>query len=261
MPITRRSLLQSFVLALTVVSTPLVLGFSNLFRNKRLRPPCALDEKDLLASCIKCGQCIQVCPVQALKPGDINDGFGVGVPFLDPRKQACDFSCDVIQCALACPTGALAYHKPEFFEVRPGARLPQAPVLLAKAKEPDSTLNMTERMGVARLSRPDACLALQGQGVKGKPRGSLFQGLKRYTSIDRWKPVKLADQDYDIPLCDLCVRECPIQGAIRLETFSENGIQKGRPVVTDLCVGCGTCEMMCPSDPAAIEIEARGVWT
>jgi ferredoxin-type protein NapG len=76
-------------------------------RTKRLRPPGALDEKDFLASCIKCGQCVQVCPVQAIKLADLVDGFGVGAPYIDAREQACDFSCDAVQCILACPTGSL----------------------------------------------------------------------------------------------------------------------------------------------------------
>ncbi|HMZ02430.1 MAG TPA: 4Fe-4S binding protein, partial [Burkholderiaceae bacterium] len=45
-------------------------------QRQRLRPPGALDEKDFLASCIKCGQCVQVCPVQAIKLADLVDGFG-----------------------------------------------------------------------------------------------------------------------------------------------------------------------------------------
>ena len=74
--------------------------------NKRLRPPGALDEKEFLSSCIKCGQCVQVCPVEAIKLADIDEGFGIGSPYLDAREQACDFSCDGLQCVLACPTGS-----------------------------------------------------------------------------------------------------------------------------------------------------------
>ena len=74
----------------------------------RLRPPGALDEKDFLSSCIKCGQCVQVCPVQAIKLADLIDGVGVGTPYIDPRKQACDFSCDAVQCILACPTESVS---------------------------------------------------------------------------------------------------------------------------------------------------------
>jgi ferredoxin-type protein NapG len=230
-------------------------------RTQRLRPPGALDEKDFLASCIKCGQCVQVCPVQAIKLADLVDGFGVGVPYIDAREQPCDFSCDAVQCVLACPTGALTYHKPEFLPVRPGAQLAAKPVLLAKEKDPEPMLNMTERMGVARLVRPESCLALKGKGFKGQARGPDFEGRMRYLSVDRWKPIRVAEHPYDVEECDLCARECPVKGAISIEeVFSPEGGKRKSPVVHEPCVGCGVCEMICPVEPAAIVIEPREVW-
>ncbi|MFN3884389.1 MAG: 4Fe-4S dicluster domain-containing protein [Rhodocyclaceae bacterium] len=230
-------------------------------QKKRLRPPGALDEKDFLASCIKCGQCVQVCPVNAIKLADLADGFGVGVPYIEARAQACDFSCDAVQCILACPTGALTYHKPSYMAVRPGAKLKQKPILLAKEKDPEPTLNLTERIGLARLTRPESCLARKGMGFKGQARGSDFEGELRYMSVDRWRPIKVADHPYDVELCDLCVQACPIKGAITLETvFAPDGSQMKTPVVHEPCVGCGVCEMICPTEPASIEIMPGEGW-
>jgi ferredoxin-type protein NapG len=150
----------------------------------RLRPPGALVEAKFLASCIKCGQCVQVCPVEAIRLADLLDGFGLGTPYILARDQACDFSCDGLQCVLACPTGALTH---------------------------DLDYPADSRMGFARVARPDACLAVHGKGFKGQARGPDYRGKLRYEEIDRWTPIPVADHPYDLELCDLCVRQCPIE--------------------------------------------------
>jgi ferredoxin-type protein NapG len=259
----RRKFLRSLGLTGGVIGLSL-LGYIPVSsaRTPRLRPPGALDEADFLSSCIKCGQCVQVCPVQAIKLGDLGDGFGVGVPHIDSREQACDFSCDAVQCILACPTGALTYHKPDFLKPRTGAGLAAAPILKAKEKDAENTLNLKERTGVARLARPEACLAVQGKGFQGQARGAGFKGRMRYMEVDRWKPIPVADHPYDIPLCDLCVRECPIKDAIELRPVAgSDGVSRMTPVVLEACVGCGVCEMICPVEPTAIVVDAQATWS
>ena len=126
----------------------------------RLRPPGSSNEEAFLGACIKCGQCVQVCPVNAITFADINEGFGSGAPYIDARKQACDFSCDALSCILACPTGALSHKFHSKEEVA---------------------------IGVARLSRPDACLARSAKGFRGTTRGPDFRGRLRDQSPERKK--------------------------------------------------------------------------
>jgi ferredoxin-type protein NapG len=250
----RREFLRTVALTAGVVGASLT-GLIPAIRgaNAHLRPPGAikdlLDEQEFLASCIKCGQCVQVCPVEAIKLADLLDGVGVGTPFIEARAQACDFSCDGLQCVLACPTGALTH---------------------------DIDYPAQSRMGFARLDRPDACLAVRGQGIKGTVRGPDFTGKLRYEAIDRWSPIPVADHPYDLELCDLCVRQCPIEiriaqceagtppsndpnqcpprYAIRLESI-QGEAGRMRPRVMDGCVGCGVCEMICPVEPTAIVVD------
>lgn len=230
----RRTLLRSAVLGTGIVAAALagLVPIVQKLRN-RIRPPGAIPEQKFLAACIKCGQCVQVCPVQAIKLADVDDGFGLGVPYIDARAQACDFSCDAIQCVLACPTGALSH---------------------------DISRKEQTSIGFARLAAPDRCLALHGKGVSGPARPAPFAGLLRYEEIDRWTPLPVAEHPYDLDLCDLCVRECPIEGAISLEPVSDDPADpRRRPTVHDTCVGCGVCEMMCPAEPAAIVVDPEVV--
>lgn len=228
----RREVVRGVVVGCGITGASL-LGFLGLPSQAapRLRPPGAIDEREFLSACIKCGQCVQVCPVTAIVLGDISEGFGIGVPHVNARDQACDFSCDATQCVLACPTGALTHGIDKKEQVR---------------------------MGLAELTRPDACLARLGKGWKGPARDASFKGRHRWVNIDRWKPVPVTQKDYDIDLCDLCWRECPIEGAIKLVPISEDPTDKRRtPKVEESCVGCGVCEMMCPTEPPCIVIRPR----
>ncbi|MCB1726640.1 MAG: 4Fe-4S binding protein, partial [Gammaproteobacteria bacterium] len=195
-----------------------------------------------------CGQCVQVCPVEAIHLADLADGYGLGVPYIDARAQACDFSCDGLQCVLACPTGALTH----------------------SLNYPSQT-----RMGFARVARPDTCLAVQGKGFKGQARGADYRGKLRFDEVDRWNPIPVADHPYDLELCDLCVRQCPIEiriaqcadgkppsgdqnqcpprHAIRLQPVGDGKAML--PVIEDGCVGCGVCEMICPVEETVIVID------
>lgn len=228
----RRLILRSIGASVAALGAGLV-GWYPVLREifDRLRPPGAIPEAEFLAACIKCGQCVQVCPVAAIKLADGEEGYGLGAPYIDARTQACDFSCDAVQCVLACPTGALSHE-------------------IAKKEE--------VHIGFARLARPEACLAVQGLGFRGLARGYGFEGLLRYEEIDRWEPQPVASHPYDLPLCDLCVRECPVLGAITLVPMSSTpGDNRAMPTVHPACVGCGTCEMICPAEPAAIVIDTE----
>lgn len=226
----RRRFLRSVAVGSAVVGASLAGLLQHKFAHAapHLRPPGAIDEEAFLAACIKCGQCVQVCPIEAIELADLNEGLSNGTPYIAPRAQACDFSCDATQCILACPTGALSH-------------------LIDKKEQ--------VRMGVATLARPDACLARRGKGWNGPARAAPFDGVLRWTEVDRWKAQPIKDHDYDLEICDVCVQTCPIEGALRLEPLADDPTGVARtPVVTSACVGCGVCEMMCPVEPVAIEV-------
>src|SRR5439155_4114762 len=68
-------------------------------------PPGAADEISFLASCTRCGDCVTVCPVQAIIKAPAAAGLAAGTPMIDPGIQACVVCADM-PCAWACETGS-----------------------------------------------------------------------------------------------------------------------------------------------------------
>ena len=63
-------------------------------------------ENDLLAKCIRCGDCMRTCPTNAIQLSVSEAGLeGVGTPTLVMRTGFCDYSCNV--CGQVCPTQAI----------------------------------------------------------------------------------------------------------------------------------------------------------
>jgi polyferredoxin len=105
--LTRRRVLTS--IAAGAAALPLFRSVPGLAvqRDPRLiRPPGALDEKEFLRRCIRCGECMKACPTDALHPTLAEAGIeGIWTPTLVPRIGYCEPSC--VLCSQVCPTGAI----------------------------------------------------------------------------------------------------------------------------------------------------------
>ncbi len=119
----------------TIVGGMIWSGFLNSARSHAfvLRAPGALPEDDFLATCIKCGQCVDACPYQTLSLAKVGEGSQIGTPGFSPREIPC-YMCEDVPCARVCPTGAL-----------------------------DQGIGINQsRMGLAVLLDQEACIAFQG---------------------------------------------------------------------------------------------------
>ncbi len=109
-----------------------------------LRPPGALPEKELIASCIKCGMCVEACPYDALTLAKPGDSKPVGTPYFIPRTNPC-YMCRDIPCIPACPTGSL-----------------DKSLVSGKDEKGEMTLNINlAKMGLAVIDR-ETCIAYAG---------------------------------------------------------------------------------------------------
>jgi polyferredoxin len=103
----RRKALTAMVTGLAIVPILRAQTARGKSRNERLvRPPGALGESDFLSRCIRCGECLRVCPNNALQPAFDEAGLeGLWTPVVTPKIGYCEPSC--VLCTDVCPTGAI----------------------------------------------------------------------------------------------------------------------------------------------------------
>ncbi len=71
-----------------------------------VRPPGARGEADFLSRCVRCGECMKVCPTSGLQPSVLQSGLeGLWTPTLVSRIGPCQFDCNA--CGQVCPTTAI----------------------------------------------------------------------------------------------------------------------------------------------------------
>jgi polyferredoxin len=81
-------------------------GLPKAYDPKLIRPPGSLPEDQFLAACIKCDECIKVCPTNVLQPAGFESGLeGLWTPIAQYRMGNCLQRCNL--CGEVCPTGAI----------------------------------------------------------------------------------------------------------------------------------------------------------
>jgi polyferredoxin len=208
-------------------------GFAVDFDSRLIRPPGALDERHFLERCIRCGECMKVCPNNALHPTFVEGGLeAIWTPVLVPRVGYCEPNC--VLCGQACPTGAIW----EITEAEKTGRQTTAVAAPDDARVPSSAAPTGNR----------------------QDRGAPIKVGTAFYDLGRCLPWSMATD------CIVCEEWCPTSPkAIVLHdgdvTDAEGRTRiLRRPQIDPVrCTGCGACEYACPvRDRPAVYVTSVG---
>jgi polyferredoxin len=82
-------------------------GRTRLSSQFLIRPPGALQEDEFVDRCVRCSECMKVCPTNGLQPALTEAGIeGLWTPVLIPRIGECTQNCNL--CSQVCSTQAIS---------------------------------------------------------------------------------------------------------------------------------------------------------
>ncbi len=213
-------------------------GFAVDADPRLIRPPGSLDEAHFLARCIRCGECMKVCPTNALHPALAEAGIeGLWTPVVVPRVGFCEPNC--VLCGQVCPTGAIW------------------------------ELTEAEKLGQVQTAETVAA-PVNAEG--GTPTG---RGLRPVQVATGTAAVKIGTAFYDrgrcLPWamgteCIVCEEWCPTSPKAIFLQAAEVSDARGTPrrvrqpwIDPAACIGCGACEYACPvKDRPAVYVTSVG---
>jgi len=249
---------------------------------KVIRPPGSLAEEEFLKRCIKCGQCMRVCPTNVIQPAGFEGGLeNLWTPVLNNRigSSGCQLNC--VACGQVCPTSAIRPIKlaeklgvNEFSEAGPikigtafvdrSRCLPWAmdkPCIVCEENCPLSPKAIftreefvTIRDGVLTAKQvEDDTIKIVENHLKPAALASgdyycaISEGQRRKIVANTENSIKITT---DEQVERLVAQSSKIELQVRLQ----------RPYIDiERCIGCGVCEHECPvSGKKAIRISAEG---
>jgi ferredoxin len=88
------------------------LGEGRTFSPGLIRPPGSVAEAEFLEKCVRCGECMKVCPTNAIQPAALEGGLpGMWTPVLNMNIGYCEYECTL--CGQVCPTQAIELKRVE----------------------------------------------------------------------------------------------------------------------------------------------------
>jgi polyferredoxin len=186
---------------------------------KLIRPPGSVEEREFLERCIRCAECMKVCPNNALHPALFEGGIeGLWTPILIARIGYCEHSC--VLCGDVCPTGAIQKITEE-----QKMGIGQKPISIGTAFY-DQGRCLPWAMGVPCIVCEEFCPT---------------------------SPKAIWVEEVDVP------KRLPVFRENGQEPAMEMVHVQRPHVDPSLCIGCGACEKVCPvQDEPAVYVTNVG---
>ncbi|MFC1737487.1 4Fe-4S binding protein [Planctomycetota bacterium] len=281
--VSRRGFVLSLVSGLTGIwAIRLANKLGSNWYNKVIRPPGSLAEEEFLKRCIKCGQCIRVCPTNVLQPAGVEGGLeNLWTPALNNRigSSGCQLNC--VACGQVCTTSAIRpitlaqkLGKDEFADA--------GPIKLGTAffdRNKCLPWAMNKPCIVCEENCPLSPKAIYTEEYFSPVRDGLLT-VSKITDImietveNKLTPEKFATGDY---YCAFQSRRlgkitANSENSLKISNDKKTGktpaegdkieiqVRLQRPYVDiEKCIGCGVCEHECPvSGKKAIRVSAEG---
>ncbi len=249
-----------------------------------IRPPGALAEPEFLSRCLKCGQCMRICPTNIIHPAGLESGLeGLWTPVLNFRMgtSGCQLNC--IACSHICPTAAIRpisldekLGRNKFAQVGPvrlgtafvdrGRCLPWAmdrPCIVCQENCPVSPKAIFTREYFSNVRRgtfrvlnvAKQTLTLQGRSMQPGQlaTGDYYIKTSRGGREHRWRIVENTSDSVSVAVNESWDAAPELDSTIVIQ------VRLQRPYVDpSLCTGCGVCEHECPvSGKRAIRVTAE----
>jgi polyferredoxin len=221
--INRRRLIETAVAG--VILFPMMRSVVNAQtapQHNVIRPPGSIDEPDFLRRCIKCGECMRVCPTNVIQPSLLEAGFeGIWTPILLNKIGYCEFNC--VLCSQVCPTGAIV---PLTVEKKVGKKPYAKPVIIGTAFY-DRGRCLPWAMNIECIVCEEVCPT--------SPKAIWFQTVEMRLRDGKKKLLKRPLLDPKLCVgCGICEHKCPVldRPAVRVTSVGETRTRSNQMILT-----------------------------
>jgi len=192
-------------------------------QHRVIRPPGSISEEDFLRRCIKCGECMRVCPTNVIQPALIESGFeGLWTPILMNKIGYCEYNC--VLCSQVCPTGAIV---PLTVEKKIGKPPFQKPVKTGTA--------FYDRGRCLPWAMNTECIVCE-EVCPTSPKAIWFEKIEVKLRDGSMKLLKLPHLDPERCVgCGICENKCPVHDrpAVRVSSIGETRSRTNRMILAD----------------------------